>query len=215
MSRSTPISNNPLANLLPPADSGDVWRWATVTNLNPLRIRLDGDSQPLLSTPDTVTPVQAGDRVRVHVYHRRATIMGIAGGGGAGLAAYPVGSYYWSSSSTSPELLFGGRWEPVTGKFIYAADHNHPVGSTGGEEKHTLTTAEMPTHAHRVGAPNAWSWGKIGVYMTNLASGGSWQALSGADANARGILQTEKTGSNNAHNNMPPYIAAYCWHRIA
>ena len=26
---------------------------------------------------------------------------------------------------------------------------------------------------------------------------------------------TNNTGSNTAHNNMPPYLAVYIWHRIA
>ena len=214
MSTLTPISNNPLANLLATTGGNrDVWRWATVTATDPLRIRLDGDSKPLLTTPDTLTAVTTGDRVRVHVYHHRVTIMGIAGGEGAGLAAYPVGSYYWSSQPTAPDLLFGGVWEPVAGRFIYAADPTHPAGSMGGEEQHVLTTSEMPAHNHRIGAPNSWNWGGVGVYQTNLTSGSSWQGLSGADSSARAILQTEKTGSNAAHNNMPPYVCAYCWHR--
>jgi len=27
-------------------------------------------------------------------------------------------------------------------------------------------------------------------------------------------LQTENSGSGYAHNNMPPYLAAYCWRRV-
>ena len=81
MTSSTPISNNPLASLLSSNSSeDDSWRWATITSLDPLRIKLDGDSEPLLSTPYAITPVRVGDRVLVHIYHRRATIIGVAGG---------------------------------------------------------------------------------------------------------------------------------------
>lgn len=97
MSSPTPISNNPLASLLPATASSDVWRWATITSLDPLRIRLDGDSEPLLSTPDTLTPVHLGERVRVQIYNRRATIIGTATGSALLLAAHPVGSYYLSA----------------------------------------------------------------------------------------------------------------------
>lgn len=151
---------NPLAQLLtPPVDMAESWRWGTIQSVTPLRVRLDGDTEALTGTPDTLTPVHLGDRVRVHVYNRRATIIGVNGGGGLG--AYPVGSFYFSSDPTSPQMLFGGVWEQVKGRFLYAADGKHPAGSTGGEETHTLTSAEMP-----------------------------------------------------AHNNMPPFLAAYCWHRI-
>ena len=61
---------------------------------------------------------------------------------------YPVGSYYWSQSKTSPEELFGGKWKSIDGKFIFSSDANHPVDSTGGEEKHCLTIDEMPSHYH-------------------------------------------------------------------
>lgn len=35
------------------------------------------------------------------------------------LVVYPVGAYYFSSSSTSPAELFGGTWSAVTGRFLY------------------------------------------------------------------------------------------------
>lgn len=46
---------------------------------------------------------------------------------------YPVGSYYISNTNTkTPAQLFGGTWEEVTGKFLYA---NHGSG-TGGTTRH-------------------------------------------------------------------------------
>lgn len=76
----TPIADNPLANLLPGEQPTDSWRWGTVTTTSPLTIRLDGDEQALVQSPDTLAPVTESDRVRVHIYNRRATIMGVAGG---------------------------------------------------------------------------------------------------------------------------------------
>ena len=80
MSTPTPISNNPFATLLPTGTNSESWRWATVTSIDPLRIQLDGDSQPLLSTPDSLITPTAGQRVRVHLYNHRATIIGTTGG---------------------------------------------------------------------------------------------------------------------------------------
>lgn len=96
MASLTPISNNPLASLLTNAHSeDDSWRWASVTSLEPLRIKLDGDSEPLLSTPDTITPVRLGNRVLVHIYHRRATIIGVAGGYQPDPATPPPDNSIW------------------------------------------------------------------------------------------------------------------------
>lgn len=64
------------------------------------------------------------------------------------LAAYPVGSIYVSTSGTSPATLFGGTWEQIQGRFLLGASSGHAAGSTGGEETHKLTTAEMPAHSH-------------------------------------------------------------------
>ena len=38
---------------------------ATVTSINPVRIRIDGESQSLAASPDVAEPVGPGDRVRV------------------------------------------------------------------------------------------------------------------------------------------------------
>ena len=50
------------------------------------------------------------------------------------LVVYPVGAYYFSSSSTSPSSLFGGTWVAVTGKFLYM---NAGTG-TGGANSRTI-----------------------------------------------------------------------------
>lgn len=61
---------------------------------------------------------------------------------------YPVGSIYMSVVNTSPSTLFGGTWVQIEDTFLLAAGTNHSAGTTGGEENHTLTTQEMPTHNH-------------------------------------------------------------------
>lgn len=61
---------------------------------------------------------------------------------------YPVGTIYISTGATSPALLFGGQWEQIKDRFLLAAGSTHALSSTGGEETHTLTTSEMPSHTH-------------------------------------------------------------------
>ena len=120
---------------------------------------------------------------------------------------WPVGSYYWTNKDKSPEELFGGKWEKIEGKFIYAADNNRKVDSTGGEEKVTLTINEMPSHSHtpkeggnfcRYSGSNC---GEIGCDFSALKD-------------CCGFDSTSSTGGGQPHENMPPYIAAFCWKRI-
>lgn len=47
------------------------------------------------------------------------------------LAAYPVGSIYQSTSSTSPAALFGGTWEEIaSNRVLMGASRSHAAGTT-------------------------------------------------------------------------------------
>ena len=141
---------------------------------------------------------------------------------------HPVGAYYSSSDPTSPEELFGGTWEEIHGRFLFAEDDTHPAGSTGGEEKHTLIVGEMPSHGNHLmqgrmyeelaeNASNDSSYRSNTLYLpkTAFASTGNfnrgWKDWNGGEMYPAGTLK----GGGNPHNNMPPYLATYTWHRIA
>ena len=69
------------------------------------------------------------------------------------LDAYPVGSYYISSVSTSPASLFGGTWVQVQDRMILAAGTKYSAGTlanpaTGGSETKSLAVANIPSHTH-------------------------------------------------------------------
>ena len=119
---------------------------------------------------------------------------------------YPIGTYYWSQKSTSPEELFGGKWKTISGRFLFSTDSNHSVDSIGGEEKHTLTENEMPSHNHIYDKFNYdnWLW---------CNSSGDYKVPYRTDSNFIYSTTTDYKGGNEAHNNMPPYITAYCWRR--
>ncbi|MBK0420150.1 hypothetical protein JD276_14020 [Leucobacter sp. CSA1] len=56
-------------------------RWAVVLSADPLTIRLDADTEPIVGTPSTlVAGLRTGDRVWVAVQNRRVTILGRARG---------------------------------------------------------------------------------------------------------------------------------------
>jgi len=65
---------------------------------------------------------------------------------------------------------------------------------TGGKDRHRLTQAEMPSHAH--GFP---VYDSAPTNKTTLAAAGY--------ANPNGSATTTNTGGNQEHENMPPYMA--------
>ena len=49
----------------------------------------------------------------------------------SGLSAYPVGSIYQSTNSTSPAALFGGTWEQIASeRVLMGASSSHKAGTT-------------------------------------------------------------------------------------
>lgn len=161
------------------------------------------------------------------------------GGGGGGVtmadifnAIYPIGSLYWSKSSTEPSTMFGGTWERVKDKFILAAGDNHEVGDEGGEENHTLTVEETPAHTHTRGTmeitggfeAHCMHYSNVDVSgaFTTTAVGSRMQANgSGSNGNKFNFNasrnwtgETSSVGGGETHNNMPPYVTYYCWERI-
>ena len=121
---------------------------------------------------------------------------------------HPVGSVYMSSEPTSPASLFGGTWERIKDRFILAAGDTYAAGSTGGEAEHTLTISETPNHTHRL-----WVEGK-----TLEAQGRTLVTSISANQHTVDISQNlwmNSQGGSKSHNNMPPYLTAYIWRRIA
>lgn len=121
------------------------------------------------------------------------------------LTIYPVGSIYMSVSNINPGDLFGGVWDQIKDKFLLSAGDKHTSGETGGEEKHTLTEAEIPSHVHY-----AYGWAEV-------ADGSGTYKVLGAmsEAGSGAAYSTYPTGSSEPHNIMPPYLTVYMWKRIA
>lgn len=125
-----------------------------------------------------------------------------------GNLAYPVGSIFQSTSSTSPATTFGGTWERIKDKFLLSAGDSYSAASTGGEAEHTLTLEEMPghNHAYKFGTGNSGTYTsvpnenlKVQIYVDTYQNWGSLATV----------------GGGQSHNNMPPYITVYTWKRTA
>lgn len=72
----------------------------------------------------------------------------------------------------------------------------HALGSAGGEEAHTLSTAEIPAHSHGA-ISNAGTGGTADV--------ASWTVAGAAAAHSTNFGTTGATGGGGAHNNLPPF----------
>lgn len=124
---------------------------------------------------------------------------------------YPVGCIYQSASSTSPASFLGGTWEQIKDRFILAAGDTYAAGSTGGEATHTLTVNEMPRHNH-----DHVMWYRDQKFGLNSRGGdvGSLR-LEFSSADCTDGICTDFKGDSQPHNNLPPYLTAYIWRRIA
>lgn len=77
------------------------------------------------------------------------------------------------------------------------------VTGTGGEEKHTLITDELPSHTHDI------------IHNQVQVDGGTGETvLNGPNIGTPTVTKTTQAtptaaDGNDPHNNMPPYIGAY------
>jgi len=72
---------------------------------------------------------------------------------------------------------------------------SYTLGSTGGEEEHTLTVDEMPSHRHSM--------------LFRGGGSGGWVPYQAQLSYYNGTHYTSYAGGSQPHNNMPPYLALY------
>ena len=128
----------------------------------------------------------------------------------------PVGSLYFSTSSTSPASLFGGTWERYAqGRVMVSAsdtDTDFTVGKTGGKKTHShwlpLGLEELPNGMLSV----TWTHhDQGGVRRRGIAPGHHdlYQPFS-RSPNSNGTEEQSYSESS-----LQPYVAVYIWRRTA
>lgn len=142
-----------------------------------------------------------------------------------GLSAYPIGAYYISNNSTSPAELFGGAWEEIKGKFLYANNGT----ATGGSNIHTLNIKEIPQHFHGLYvdgnfSDNTYVEGRALVfkgdnndyhYVNWVAKNISTVAeMTYSTTNGISVADGSKC-LGEAFSTMPEYQEVYAWRRTA
>ena len=135
---------------------------------------------------------------------------------------YPVKTVYITFDNTfDPNEHFGGTWERIRNRFLWAATENGVMGETGGEESHTLTVSEMPSHNGHLSAgivgTTPYEKGNYKGFLNSSTMtaygdiGRGWNVHAGNEMHPA----SEAVGGGQPHNNMPPFIQVAMWQRIA
>lgn len=143
----------------------------------------------------------------------------------AAACPYRVGDYLFSENATHPSTSWPGTsWVQVQGRMILGADASHIAGSTGGSEEVTLTKEQLPEISGSINAGSGSQEtgygafrGADGVFTlrSSMANGQPRESIP-YSSTAPGYAYVDLSiGGGEAHNNMPPYRAAYIWRRTA
>lgn len=178
------------------------------------------------TTPRTWVPGElvTASMMNVHVRDNLNSLKADLAAAGAS-AAYPVGSIYLSVVSTNPSTTLGfGTWAAFgPGRTLVCVDAGQTefdtVEETGGAKAHTLTTGEMPAHAHvhnAHGHSARFNAGGTGSGANAIGAAFDNTHLETGNDNIIATTSTEQNaGGGAAHNNLQPYITCYIWKRTA
>lgn len=131
---------------------------------------------------------------------------------------YPIGIIQQFYDNTNPnDIMHGQTWVKLENVFLYGSG-TKSIGATGGEENHTLSVNEMPSHRHTVkDGGNNWNSNCGSVSRSDIRGVGGITNNGGySDTIGNSGMQIlGNTGGGQAHNNMPPYRVVGIWRRTA
>ena len=93
----------------------------------------------------------------------------------------------------------------LRGRVPVHAGGGHTLGERGGEQAHTLSIAELPTHSHAVRASSTATGGVADPTGAFLGGGNNVYASGSATATLRPDALTN-VGGSQAHLNMQPFL---------
>ena len=148
---------------------------------------------------------------------------------------YEVGDLWTTTQKITPSEKFGfGTWERFgEGKVLVGVDSTDTdfdtAEKTGGEKEHTLTESEMPSHNHSGSGTTGSDTHNHTVYGGNShTSTSNDHGITGIEDDAVRTKETTNDththsfsfttsteGSDEAHNNLQPYITVYMWKIIS
>lgn len=110
-----------------------------------------------------------------------------------------IGTLYGSGDGSTTFNLPDLRGRVVTGLNTTNSNFN-VLGKTGGEEAHTLTVSEIPSHNHTITTFRQY---QDGTSTDSTKIGRTIPAADGGDVSS---ITSNQTGGGQAHNNLQPYI---------
>ena len=137
----------------------------------------------------------------------------------SGLSAYPVGSIYQSTNSTSPAALFGGTWEQIASeRVLMGASSSHAAGTTvnAGLPNITgsLTETKVGTSPFRGSKAGLSKSGALKFTEINTP----WGGYNGMDGSAYNI-EFDASSSNPIYGRsstvQPAAYYVHIWRRVA
>lgn len=141
--------------------------------------------------------------------------------------AYPVGSVYITTSTTSPASTLGGTWSAISGRFLYGHSSNTPK-TTGGSSSHTHkykiamgVFSRVLVHPFYVYNYSTSKWIKstdvdLGGGVGDTTSYTVNAALSDKfSSNAYQLNFPALEGESSSTSHLPPYYTVRMWVRTA
>jgi microcystin-dependent protein len=116
-----------------------------------------------------------------------------------------MGTTYGGNGQTTFQL------PNLQGRVPIHMDSQHTLGETGGEQAHTVTQAELPTHTHVVNAVPADGSQIIpgSAMLAKAAPANPYQDP--ANLGAMNPASVGTTGGSQPHQNMQPYLVlSFC-----
>lgn len=88
----------------------------------------------------------------------------------------------------------------------------HTLGERGGEQAHTLSISEIPTHTHRVQASNITGTAAVPANSLTLANSGNYDAYRPlTNPTTLAPATVGNVGGGQAHLNMQPFLTlSFC-----
>lgn len=122
---------------------------------------------------------------------------------------YPIGSLYLTTSTVSPQILFGGKWEKITNDAYLKIASGDTAGNLGGTSSdHKIPVTSMPSHNHRDFYQVTGNYGDGGGTFAGRPM------LRGNSASPTTTFwNTDKAGGGQAY--YPYYYDVFVWKRIA